>query len=60
MGSSSYGLMAKFALHAKWLESSNKSELYFLCANPLDISLNDLFNRNSVSLKSKNKSSLTV
>ena len=34
MNPSSYGLMAKFALHAKWLEGSNKSELYFFVCQP--------------------------
>ena len=58
MKPSSYGLMAKFALYAKFLEGSNKSSATFLCANPSNQRLNDLFNQNGVSLKSKNKFSL--
>ena len=34
MKPSSYGLMEKFAFHAKCLECSNESEIYFLVCQP--------------------------
>ena len=58
MKPSSYGLVVKFAKYAKCFEGSNKSgATFFLCANPSNERLNDLFYHNGVSLKSKKKSS---
>ena len=45
-------------MQSAWWAAVNP-ELHFLCANPSNQRLNDLFNQNGVSLKSKNKSSLT-